>query len=339
MKGSAVFVLAGVLAASMLAADDAFAQQAAPPGDIPVFHVQQNVYMVVGPSGNSAIQIGSDGVVVVDTMTSAVAPKLVTAIRSVSSRNILQIINTDVHADRTGGNAVVAQATRYVVNDQNARAAGFGAGAPILAHEHVLQNMTSATGKYKTGSELWPTESYFENQRDLFLNGEGIEIHFQPGAHTNGDSMVYFRRSDVLVTGDIFTPQQYPMFDIEIGGSINGVIAGLNHILRITVPAKNEEGGTYVIPGRGHVCDEADVSDYRDMVTIVRDRVQDALKKRMTLEQVKAARLTRDYDGIYASAEYTGDMFVESVYKSLSASSTGEAKPATGDKAAPRSRR
>ena len=123
MKRAAVLVLAGLFAASMLAADDAFAQQAASPGDIPVFHVQQNVYMVVGPSGNSAIQIGADGVVIVDTMTSAVAPKLVAAIRSVSPKNILQIINTNVHADRTGGNAVVAQATRYVINDQNARAA------------------------------------------------------------------------------------------------------------------------------------------------------------------------------------------------------------------------
>jgi len=339
MKTSARLLLGGVFAASMIAADDGFAQQVTAAGDIPVFHVQQNVYMVVGPAGNSAVQVGADGVVVVDTMTSAAAPKLVAAIRSLSPRNILQIINTDGHAERTGGNALMAQATRYVINDQNARPAGFGAGSPILAHEHVLQNMSADKGTYKAGPELWPTESYFEDQRDLFLNGEGIEIHFQPAAHTNGDSLVYFRRSDVLVTGDIFTPQQYPVFDIENGGSINGVIAGLNHILRITVPAKNEEGGTYVIPGRGHVCDEADVSDYRDMVTIVRDRVQDALKKKMTLEQVRAARLTRDYDGIYASAEYTGDMFVESVYKSLSASSTGDAKPATGDKAAPRSKR
>jgi cyclase len=317
MKRSAMLVLSGAFAASMIAPHDGSAQQVTSAGDLPVFHVQQNVYMVVGPAGNSAIQIGADGVVVVDTMTTAAAPKLVAAIRSLSPKNILQIINTDVHAEHTGGNAIVAQATRYVINDQNARAAGFGAGAPILAHEHVLQSMSSEKGKYRASSELWPTESYFEDQRDLFLNGEGIEVHVQPAAHTDGDSMIYFRRSDVLVTGDVFTPQQYPMFDMDGGGSINGVIAGLNHILRITVPSKNEEGGTYVIPGRGHVCDEADVSDYRDMVTIVRDRVQDALKKNMTLDQVKAARLTRDYDGIYANAEYTGDMFVEAVYKSL----------------------
>ena len=145
------------------------------------------------------------------------------------------------------------------------------------------------------------------------------KVLYQPKAHTDGDSLVYFRRSDVLVTGDIFTPQRYPVVDLDSGGSINGLLAGLNHILRITVTGKNEEGGTYVIPGHGHLCDEADVSDYRDMVTIVRDRIQDAVNRKMTLEQVKAAKLTRDYDGIYATPDYTGDMFVEAVFKSLTA--------------------
>ena len=288
--------------------------------DVHVLHVQQNVYMLAGPGVNAAAQIGDEGIVVVDTMTAGSAEKLVNAIRTVSSKTILQIINTHVHADHTGGNAIVANAGRYVTNAQNARAAGFGAGAPILSHENVQQRMTAESGKYKASSDLWPTETYFEDQRDLFRNDESIEVLYQPNAHTGGDSLVYFRRSDVLVTGDVFTPQRYPVIDLEDGGSINGLIAGINHILRITVPSKNEEGGTYVIPGHGHLCDEADVSDYRDMVTIVRDRIQDAIKRKLTLEQVKAEKLTRDYDGVYASAEYTGDMFVEAVYKSLMAS-------------------
>jgi cyclase len=284
-----------------------------------VLHVQGNVYMLAGPGVNAAAQIGDEGIVVVDTMTAGSAEKLVNAIRSVSPKTILQVINTHVHADHTGGNAIVANAGRYVTNAQNARAAGFGAGAPILSHENVQLRMTAESGKYKSSSDLWPTETYFEDQRDLFRNDESIEVLYQPNAHTGGDSLVYFRRSDVLVTGDVFTPQRYPVIDWEDGGSINGLIAGINHILRITVPSKNEEGGTYVIPGHGHLCDEADVSDYRDMVTIVRDRVQDAIKRKQTLDQVKAAKLTRDYDGIYASPEYTGDMFVEAVYRSLTA--------------------
>jgi glyoxylase-like metal-dependent hydrolase (beta-lactamase superfamily II) len=143
----------------------------------------------------------------------------------------------------------------------------------------------------------------------------------------------------VVVAGDVFTPQRYPVFDLDQGGSVNGILAGLNHLLRITVPATNEEGGTYVIPGHGHLCDEADVSDYRDMVTIVRDRIEDAIKRKMTLEQVKAARLTRDYDGIYATPEYSGDMFVEAVYKSLSTSSGASEKAATAPRTTPGKKR
>ena len=320
------------------AAQQSQSQAAAVDTDVHILHVQQNVYMIAGPGVNSAVQVGDDGVVVVDTMTAGAADKLVKAIRTLSSKPILQIVNTHVHSDHTGGNAIVANAGRFVANDQNAPAAGFGAGAPILATEHVLQNMTGS-GKYKTASDLWPTESYFEDQRDLFRNGESIQVLSQPKAHSGGDSLVYFRRSDVLVTGDVFTPQRYPVIDLEDGGSINGLIAGINRILRITVPARNEEGGTFVIPGHGHLCDEADVSDYRDMVTIVRDRIQDAVNRKMTLEQVKAAKLTRDYDGIYASGEYTGDMFVEAVYRSLTstaakapAATVSPAKPPAGKK-------
>lgn len=288
-------------------------------GAVHVLHVQGKVYMLAGPGVNAAIQIGDEGIVVVDTMTASAADALVAAIRTVSSKPILQILGTHLHQDHTGGNAIVSASNR---SGHNARVAG----VPILAHEHVLQKMDAQAGKYKADPTLWPTETYFEDQRDLFRNGESIQVLYQPRAHTDGDSIIYFRRSDVIVTGDVFTPQRYPVVDLEEGGSINGLIAGLNHILRITVPAKNEEGGTHVIPGHGHLCDEADVSDYRDMVTIVRDRIQDAISRRMTLEQVKAERLTRDYDGIYATPDYTGEMFVEAVYKSLS-SNAAKAAP------------
>jgi len=284
---------------------------AAGDSEVHVLPVQQNVYMLVGPGVNSAVQIGDEGVVVIDTMTAGAADKLMAAIRTLSAKPIVQIVNTSINSDHTGGNAIVAGTGR------NGR--GAGGGAPILSHEHVLQAMSADAGKYKADPMVWPTETYFEDRRAFSRNGEGIEVLYQPKAHTDGDSLVYFRRSDVLVTGDIFTPQRYPVVDLAAGGSINGLLAGLNHILRITVTGKNEEGGTYLIPGHGHLCDEADVSDYRDMVTIVRDRIQDAVNRKMTLEQVKAAKLTRDYDGIYATPDYTGDMFVEAVFKSLTA--------------------
>jgi cyclase len=304
------------------AAPDEQSGAAAQDGAVHLLHVQEKVYMLAGPGVNAAVQIGDDGIVVVDTMTANTADKLVAAVHTVSSKPILQIVNTHVHPDHTGGNAIVAASNR---NGQ-----GTNAGpTPILAREDVLLKMDSDVGKYKADPTMWPTETYFEDERDLFRNGESIQVLYQPNAHTDGDSIVYFRRSDVLVTGDIFTPQRYPVVDLEDGGSINGLIAGLNRILRIAVPAKNEEGGTYVIPGHGHLCDEADVSDYRDMVTIVRDRIQDAISRHMTLEQVKAAKLTRDYDGVYATPDYTGDMFVEAVYKSLSSTAQKPASPSS----------
>jgi glyoxylase-like metal-dependent hydrolase (beta-lactamase superfamily II) len=162
---------------------------------------------------------------------------------------------------------------------------------------------------------LWPNDEYYLAQKDFSFNGEAVVVYHMPAAHTDGDSVVFFRSSNVLSVGDIFTPGKYPVIDMQNGGSVQGLINALNRILQITVPLKYQEGGTYVVPGHGRICDEADVVEYRDMVTIIRDRVQDLIKKGMTLDQVKAAKPTRDYD-----AEYGGysDAFLEAMYKSLS---------------------
>jgi glyoxylase-like metal-dependent hydrolase (beta-lactamase superfamily II) len=147
-----------------------------------------------------------------------------------------------------------------------------------------------------------------------------------PAAHTDADTIVFFRRSDVISAGDVFTPDRYPMIDLARGGSIEGLLAGINYIIELAVPDFNEEGGTMIVPGHGRLCDESDVSDYRDMVTIVRDRVADMVKKKMTIEQVKAAKPTRDYDGVYARPGSSGDTFVEAVYRSLTAQTGGRAR-------------
>jgi cyclase len=125
--------------------------------------------------------------------------------------------------------------------------------------------------------------------------------------------MVLFRRSDVVSAGDIFTPDRYPVIDIDKGGSVQGLIAALNHLLEITVPERLQDGGTRVIPGHGRICNEADVVEYRDMVTIVRDRIRDMVVKGRSLEQIKAAGPTLDYDPRYGS----GEPFIEAVYVSL----------------------
>jgi glyoxylase-like metal-dependent hydrolase (beta-lactamase superfamily II) len=160
---------------------------------------------------------------------------------------------------------------------------------------------------------------YREDHKDLYFNGEAVQLLHQPAAHTDGDSIVFFRKSDVIATGDVFTPASYPMIDIARGGSINGIVDALNRIIDLTVPAEKQEGGTMVIPGHGRLCDEADVVEYRDMMTIIRDRIRDLVKKGMTLEQVKAMRPTRDYDPLYGATEgpWTTDSFVEAAYNSL----------------------
>jgi glyoxylase-like metal-dependent hydrolase (beta-lactamase superfamily II) len=193
-------------------------------------------------------------------------------------------------------------------------------GAQIIAHENVLNRMSAPTGSQApTTFGNWPTETYVSGQKELFFNDEPVEVKYQPAAHTDGDSLVFFRHSDVVVTGDIFVTTSYPFIDLERGGSIQGEIDALNNILDLTIPKHDEEGGTYVIPGHGRICDEFDVLEYRDMVTIIRDRVQAAIKKGMTLAQVKAAHLTLDYDARYSAKTGfgTADNFVEAVYKSL----------------------
>lgn len=282
---------------------------ATPPAESPkieALHVQGNVYMLVGGGGNSAAQIGPDGVLVVDAKLAAQADSLVAAIRSLTDKPVRYVLNTSDDKDKTGGNAILSS-TGSTITGGNVAAANAGWGATIVSHENVALHLTQA------GSDAVPSDTFAGPSKDLFLNGEAVRIHHPANAHTDGDSMVFFRKSDVLATGDIFTPDRYPVIDLKRGGSINGVVAALNQILDITVPEDKQEGGTMVIPGHGRLCDEADVVEYRDMVTILRDRIRDAVQRGLTLEAVKAARLTRDYDPLYGSP----DAFVEAAYLSL----------------------
>jgi len=279
-------------------------------GEIHVLPVQGNVYMLVGGGGNTTVQAGQDGVLIVDTKLAAQSDKLIAAIRKISDKPIRYIVNTSADADLTGGNEKVAEAGRTITGGN---VAGFNAAFPatMIAFEKVGARMREA-GAPPGG---WPQDTYFVDGKDLFVNGEAVQVLHQPAAHSDGDSLVFFRRSDVVSTGDVFVPDRYPVIDVAKGGSINGVLAALNRILDITVPADKQEGGTMVIPGHGRLCDEADVVEYRDAMTILRDRIQDLVKKGRTLEQVKAARITQDYDPLYGPS----DAFVEAAYRSLAA--------------------
>ena len=273
--------------------------------------VQGNVYMITGAGGNSAVQAGRDGVLIVDTQFAPLASKLMAEIRKLNQGPLLFIINTHFHQDHVGGNAALARLAEPGL-----------AGAPlkIIGHENVLNRLAKPIpNQPPIPPEGLPVDEYFTPFKDVHMNGEAVIVYHEPNAHTDGDSVILFRGSDVVATGDIFTPDAYPFLDIEHGGSVQGEIAALNHILDLTVPAHTQEGGTYVIPGHGRVCDEADVVEFRDMIVIVRDRIQDMIKRDMPLDQIKAERPTRDYDTEYVSpgSFVKADLFVEAVYRSL----------------------
>jgi len=273
--------------------------------EIHTLPVQGNVHMLVGAGGNITVQVGKQGVLLVDTEFGPLVPKIMTEVRKLSSGPLRYIINTHVHGDHVGGNEALVKMTP-VDNTQPLN---------IVAHENVLNRMTTPVTTNVTPPPQigLPGTEYFLPEKDLFFNGEAVVLYHAPNAHTDGDSIVFFRRSDVISTGDLFTPERYPGIDLARGGNVNGIISALNHIIQIAIPEDKQEGGTYIIPGHGRLCEEADVVEYRDMVTIVRDRIQDGIKKGRTFEQIKAAKPTLDYDTRYGA----GDTFIENVYKSL----------------------
>ena len=307
-----------------------------PSPDIKSLHVQGNVWMLVGAASNAVLQVGNDGVLVVDTMTDGLADKMIAEIRKIAGdKPIRYIVNTHVHADHTGGNEKVAAAGQSIIAGNFAGQVGQEAAsfASVIAHENVLNRMSAPTGKEASRPlKAWPTDTFFTEDKDLYFNGEGIQLIHIPAAHTDGDVMVYFRKSDVIAAGDLFITTLFPPVDMAAGGNYKGVLTALNRIIDITIPRDKQEGGTYVVPGHGRLTDEADVVDYRDMATVIRDRFQDAIKRGQTLEQVKAAKLVRDYEGRYGanSGPWTTDQFVEAVYRSLTAaapSSTATTPP------------
>jgi glyoxylase-like metal-dependent hydrolase (beta-lactamase superfamily II) len=308
-----------VLALGLTIAQTTFAQVRPAPGEPPagnenveILHVQGNVWLIGGAGANIAVQAGEQGVIIVDTGASGLTDGVIEAIADITDRPIRYIINTSVGAQHVGGNEVLAS-----LPGGSTSGAERGAMISVIAQENVFFKMSQPgpDGEAPYPVAAWPSDGYYLAQRGMIFNGEAIDIIHLPNAHSDGDSAVYFRGSNVLVTGDIYTNNSLPMVDVVEGGTYAGMLAALNRMLDIAIADDLMEGGTYIIPGHGYVADEADLVEYRDMVYIIRDRLRKMIvTDGLTLDEVKAARPVIGWEGRYDRPGWTAGMLLEAVY-------------------------
>ena len=319
-------VRALALACGLAVAAPALAQAPSPgeppadDGELDVLHVQGNVWLIAGAGGNVAVQAGDQGVIVVDTGVMGVGNDVIEAIAGITDRPIRYIINTSMAPQHVGGNEALAS-----LPGGSTSGAERGAMVSVIAQENVFIKMSrpgpDGEAPYPVGA--WPSDGYYAPRRGMIFNGEGIDIIHMPNAHSDGDSAVYFRGSNVLVTGDIFTTTNLPLVNYTEGGSYAGTLAALNQMLDIAIADDLMEGGTYIVPGHGYVADEADLVEYRDMVYIVRDRLRQMIvADGLTLAQVRTARPVLGWEGRYGRPEWTVDMFLDAVYDEFLAERT-----------------
>jgi len=307
------------------------AQQAAS-DPLDLVQLRPNFYVIAGAGGNIVVQLGPEGVILVDSGSTNMSERVLATIRRLTPLPIRYIINTSMDADHVGGNDALAKAGLTILAGAIAAGAGLSddlvtnsGRASVLAHENVLTRMSASEGQPSAVPfALWPTKTFAFRQYSMYLNGEGIQVVHQPAAHTDGDTIVFFRRGDVIATGDIIDTTRFPFIDVKRGGTVQGEIDALNRLMDLSIhnlPLQWYPDRTFLVPGHGHVYDKLDLLEYRDAITVIRDRVQDLIDEGKTLAQVKAANPTLGYRSQYGadSGPWTTDMFVEVVYHELAA--------------------
>ena len=293
-------------------------------GMVEALTVKGNVHLVAGSGANITVQVAPEGLLLVDSSVASMSEKVLAAIRTFSDKPLRHIINTSGDEHHTGGNENLSNSGKNLnagIGGQNGREPSRLDGAPVIAHENVLHLMSGLKGEpEREPYGVWPHDTFYTGLKQLYFGGEVVEMIHAPNAHTDGDVMVWFRKTDVVATGDIYSTVTYPQVNLKRGGSIQGLLDALNRVLDIAVPEFNNQGGTLVVPGHGRLSNESDVAEYRDMTTIIRDRIKAMVDKGQTLAQVKAAGVTKDYDGVYSTPSWTGEMFIEMIHTDLTRS-------------------
>lgn len=297
------------------------AQTSGPEGtDLQVLSLRSNVRVIVGAGAHITVQTGDDGAIVVNSGTTAMAPRVLAAIRQMTPQPIRYIVNTNGDPESVGGNEAIARAGQWFGAPMGRFGVftGFGGGASIVATEAVAARMANGTPAYPLAAV--PSEAFSRRKKLLRLNGEGIQFVPFAKAHSEEDLIVLFRASDVVVTGNLLDMTRFPIIDVEGGGTIDGWLAALNEVKDMVIPELPlawRDGGTLVVPAHGRIAEKDEVVQYRDMVTIIRDVVGQMKKDGMSVDAVIAAQPAKGYSGRYGREPGSTDGFVRAIYATV----------------------
>jgi cyclase len=260
------------------------------------------VYMLTGSGGNIGLSVGGEAAFLIDDQYAPLTPKILAAVAAITPLPVRFVVNTHWHGDHTGGNENVGKT-----------------GALIVAHDNVRKRMSveQFNDVFNRRTPASPAGALpvvtFNDTVTFHLNGDDVIVFHVAPAHTDGDAVVYFTKANVIHMGDTYFASGYPFIDVSSGGNVNGVIAAADRALTLC------NAQTIVIPGHGPVSDCPALRVYRNMLVAIRDRIRAEMTKGRTLEQLKAAKLTSDFDAKWGKGFINPDVFVELVHRSLNA--------------------
>jgi cyclase len=268
--------------------------------EITIEQVNGPVHMLTGQGGNIGLLVGDDGVFMVDAQFAPLSAKILEAIKGLSPLPIKYLINTHWHGDHTGGNENVGKEGAIIVAQDNVR--------KRMSTEQLMKAFSRTIPASPEGS--WPTIT-FQEDISFHMNDESVFIFHVHNAHTDGDAVVWFMKSNVIHMGDTYFNGRYPFIDISSSGSIEGIIKAMNQVLVLI------DEDTKIIPGHGKISNKKEMTDYRDVLMIARDRVKKAIAKGMTIEEIQKADLMKDYNDVWGGGFINGEKFVDFIFTSL----------------------